>query len=51
VLVRITLGLAAGAPGVDGTLSSARGFAPASSDSDLPIDVRSPATPGAPASQ
>jgi hypothetical protein len=36
---------------VDGTPSSGRGFALTSSDSDLSIDVRSPATPGDPASQ
>ncbi|HMI16039.1 MAG TPA: hypothetical protein VK526_06725, partial [Bradyrhizobium sp.] len=50
-LVWITLGLAAGAPGVDGTRSSGRGFAPVSSDLDLSIDVRSPAMPGGPAAQ
>jgi hypothetical protein len=45
------LGLTASAPCVDRTLSSGRGFALTSSDSDLSIDVRSPATPGDPASQ
>jgi hypothetical protein len=44
-------GLTASAPCVDGWLLSGCGFALTSSDSDLSIDVRSPATPGDPASQ
>jgi len=44
------LGLTASAPCVDGTLSSGRGFALTSSDSDFSNDVRSPATPGGSAS-